>query len=119
MNTDTIGHRLKILRQSDGLTLKAVSIDTNLSVGALSNMENDKNEPSAYALFGLAEYYNVSCDYLLGLNDHIDKNKLELSDVYDNLSSTNKIKLLLGAKKLESREKVQSKVDSLTHQKLN
>lgn len=45
----------------------AKAIDT--TDAAISNWENEINEPKISYLISLAKYFGVSCDYLLGLED--------------------------------------------------
>ena len=64
-----IGERIKELRQEKGvsqLTLaKAVGVDKR----AIIFWEQQVNEPKASYIVGLAKYFNVSTDYLLGLDE--------------------------------------------------
>ena len=67
--------RLKQLRTEKGLTMDMFVYDINLKFGInlnkglVSKWENGINEPSlSYAGF-VAQYYDVSLDYLIGLTD--------------------------------------------------
>ena len=64
-----IGERIKELRQEKGvsqLTLaKAVGVDKR----AIIFWEQQVIEPKASYIVGLAKYFNVSTDYLLGLDE--------------------------------------------------
>lgn len=51
------------LKQSD--VAKAIGIDQR----TLSNYELGKTNPDSYAIIKLAEYFNVSADYLLGIEN--------------------------------------------------
>lgn len=64
---DTIGGRLKRLRLINEASMKDISEMTGISIYALSMLENNKNKPSVDSLLLLAELYNVSTDYILGL----------------------------------------------------
>ena len=83
MSDKTIGEILKYLRQSNNLSQKDVADALNLSVSAISQYETGKRNLSANEILLFADYYKVSCDYLLGkeevnTKDLIDK-KLKLS----------------------------------------
>lgn len=63
------GERLKELRQEKQLGQNKLSELLDLSNASISYWENGKQEPTASALFKLADFFNVSVDYLLGLED--------------------------------------------------
>lgn len=62
----SLGKRLKQLRKSIRKTQQEVAKDLGISRARYSHFENDRNEPDSEMLKKLAEYYNVSADYLLG-----------------------------------------------------
>lgn len=61
--------RLKELRAEKGIGQRNLSEILGLSNSSISYWENCKQEPTAGALFKLSKYFNVSTDYLLGLED--------------------------------------------------
>ena len=61
--------RLKELRQEYGLSQMGLSQKTGLSQSAIAKWELDKTEPSASALITLANFFQESVDFLLGLTD--------------------------------------------------
>lgn len=63
------GLRLKELRTIKRMTQKQVADRLNLSVSAISGYENNTKTPSLEALVDLARLYNVSTDYLLGVDN--------------------------------------------------
>lgn len=62
---DTIGRRLRYIRQKNNMTLTDIKNITGLSTGNLSELENDKFLPSAHALMIFKKIFNVSIDWLL------------------------------------------------------
>ena len=60
---------LKELRQSKSLSQRELSKLTGLSFSIISQWERGKREPSGYCLKILAKFFEVSTDYLLGLED--------------------------------------------------
>ena len=63
----TIGERLKDLRVERKLTLKQLSNEVGISKSALGKYESDNGKDiSPYSILLLADYYGVSCDYLMG-----------------------------------------------------
>ena len=93
----SIQERIKDLRIEHKLTLEQLAEQTGLSKSALGNYENDEfKDISHYALIKLADFYNVSVDYLLGRmetknhsNTVIDE--LHLNDVMIELLKNKKI----------------------------
>lgn len=63
--SDTIGTRLKIIRESKSLKISQVSEKTGISKGNISTIENDKTKPSADALMKLSKLYGVTTDWIL------------------------------------------------------
>lgn len=61
--------RLRELRQEKKLSMKQLSIQIKATDGAISNWENGINEPKISYLVKLAVFFDVSADYLLGLED--------------------------------------------------
>ena len=62
-------NNLKSLRQEKNVGQNELAKILNLSNASISYWENCKQEPSASAIFKLAQYFGVSIDYLLGLED--------------------------------------------------
>lgn len=58
--------QFKALRQGRGLTQQNIADVLGITRGAYANIENGKREPDFATLFTLANYFNVSIDYLLG-----------------------------------------------------
>ncbi len=61
--------RLRELRTEKGLSMKQLAKAINTTDAAISNWENDINEPKITYLKVIAVYFCVSTDYLLGLED--------------------------------------------------
>ena len=61
--------RLKSLRKERKLTQSALGAILNYGYTAISNYESGRNEPSITDLKKIAEFFDVSMDYLLCVND--------------------------------------------------
>lgn len=61
--------RLKELRISENLSQRKLAEMTNLSPSAIKQWENESRVPNAEAVVVLAKFFDVSSDYLLGLED--------------------------------------------------
>lgn len=70
-----IGKRIKQLREEKELSMDLLVYDithkyqVELDKSMISRWENGKNEPSLERAKALAEYFDVSLDYLIGLTD--------------------------------------------------
>lgn len=63
---DTLGSRLKRLREERELTLEYVAKKVGTTKVSISRYEKDEREPKSEMLTLLADFYDVSIDYLLG-----------------------------------------------------
>ncbi|MDF2486598.1 MAG: transcriptional regulator, family [Herbinix sp.] len=105
--------RLKQLRQKNKLTQGELANILNLKPTAISNYESERNEPSFDKLIALSKYFDVSCDYLLGITDSylpvggevLDKDIVELFDLYQQLSPESVIDIKNYAKYLIYKQK--------------
>ena len=62
--------RLKSIRKSKKLTQKKVAKDTKIAERAYQSYEGNEGKPSFEALIALADYFDVSLDYLVGRSDN-------------------------------------------------
>ncbi len=93
--------RLRQLRQKNKLTQSELADILGLKPTAISNYESQRNEPSFDKLISLSKYFDVSCDYLLGVSDAylpvggevLDKDIVEFFDLYQQLSTENALEL--------------------------
>jgi transcriptional regulator with XRE-family HTH domain len=89
--------RLKHLRQKYKLTQEELADILGLKSTAISNYESKRNEPCFEKLIALSEYFDVSCDYLLGVSDAylpvggdvLDKDIVDFFQLYQRLNKEN------------------------------
>ena len=62
-------NRIKDLREDRDLRQLDVAQATGIDQRSLSNYETGKTNPDSYAIVKLAQFFGVSCDYLLGVTD--------------------------------------------------
>lgn len=72
--------KLKELRQLNNLTQKELAQHLNTSEVNYNRYELEKVEPSIKTLINLADYYNVSLDYLVGRHFKDDLGYIEPKD---------------------------------------
>lgn len=61
--------RMKQLRTLRKLSAYALANETGITPAAISQFENAKNYPHCNTLCTLADYFDVSLDYLVGRSD--------------------------------------------------
>lgn len=72
----TLGQRLKQLRETNNLTQQQIAKILNLkSWRSIAYIEADKRGFDQHQLIAIADYFNVSTDYLLGRTDNPEVNK--------------------------------------------
>lgn len=76
-----LNDRIKELRKAFGLSQVELAKALNVSKQCVSNWENDNVLPSIEMLVKLAEYFNVTTDYLLCLEN---KDMVDLSGLSEN-----------------------------------
>lgn len=62
-------NRIRDLREDADLNQSEVAQAIGVDQRTLSNYETGKTNPDSYAIIKLAEFFNVSTDYLLGVED--------------------------------------------------
>ena len=67
--------RLTAIMEERSLTTYRVSKDTGISGSLLGYYRSGRNDPSSENLLKLAEYFDVSVDYLLGRTDKPEVNR--------------------------------------------
>ena len=61
--------RLSSLRENKRLFQKDISEENNISLRTYQSYERGEREPTIDTLIKLADYYDVSLDYLIGRSD--------------------------------------------------
>ena len=62
-------NRLKFLRTEKGENLEKIAKYLDVSIQTISNYENGKREMTPDTIIKLADYFEVTTDYLLGKSD--------------------------------------------------
>lgn len=65
-----LGKRLLILRHKLGLSQRNLAQKLGLNPSTYFRYEKSQREPSIDVLIKIAEFFNVTTDYLLGLSDY-------------------------------------------------
>ena len=67
-----LGERLAYLRRREGISQKELGKKLNISHYTISSYEKGRSEPNDEIKVRIAQYFNVSLDYLVGLKDTPD-----------------------------------------------
>lgn len=65
----SFSQKAKELREYSGLSQKGLSEKIGISAAAIGFLELNENEPKGATVKAYAKYFNVTADYLLGLED--------------------------------------------------
>ena len=91
-------NRIKILREEKGIYQKDLAKLLNVSVPDINYYENEKRSLDTKTAVLLAEYFNVSIDYLLGKSDIRNPKEVNISEAdvafvngIEGLNETNKM----------------------------
>lgn len=82
--------RIRALREDADLTQKELAEKLGISERTLFRYENAISEPTITVIIKLAEFFNVTCDYLIGF----DRDSVEYLSSYkkENVEVKNKIR---------------------------
>ncbi|MBE6804333.1 MAG: helix-turn-helix transcriptional regulator [Ruminococcaceae bacterium] len=72
---DIMKNNLKKLRKEAGLTQISLQMKTGIEQALLSKFENGDRIPPTETLIILADFYNVSMDYIMGRTENPEINK--------------------------------------------
>ena len=72
----TLGQRIRSLRESKHINQKEFAEILHISISTLSQYESDTRVPSDETKIQIADYFNVSLDYLLGISENVDSENL-------------------------------------------
>lgn len=72
---DMMETNLKALRKAKGLTQISLQMKTGIEQALLSKFENGERVPPTDTLIRLADFYDVSIDYILCRTDNPEINK--------------------------------------------
>lgn len=62
-------NRLRELRKEQGVTRQKIADEMLITQRTLARYETGEHEPRLSMVFDLADYFNVSIDYLVGRSD--------------------------------------------------
>jgi len=62
--------RLREIRRAKGISQLRLAMDLNMAQNTISRYETGEREPGINELIQLADYFNISVDYLIGRTDN-------------------------------------------------
>lgn len=78
-------NRIRELREDRDLRQVDVAQATGIDQKTLSNYETGKTNPDSFSITKLAEFFGVTCDYLLGVTERNLINTNEISKEIDDI----------------------------------
>ena len=78
-------NRIKDLREDRDMRQSDLASATGIDQRTISNYETGKTAPDAYALIRLADFFDVSIDYLLGRTSNDLSNKAKRTKIIDKI----------------------------------
>lgn len=79
-------NRLKFLRTEKNESLEKIANYLNVTIQTISNYENEKRDMTPDTILKLADYFEVSTDYLLGKSDIRNPEKIDSDKINIGLS---------------------------------
>lgn len=79
---ETFCQRLKLLRLLNNMQQKDVAKSLGIKPSTYGMYERGEREPSLYTLYQIADFFNVSADYLLGLESNAPQNEKHITMEY-------------------------------------
>lgn len=99
LNKELFASRLRTLRQNNGISTRSLAAAIGLkSHGAIAQFEKGTSLPAIDTLVKLAEYFNVTLDYLVGVSDI----PYPITN-HENISETEELKDHMMSSKLEHK----------------
>jgi len=69
MGSEVFARRLQELREEKGISIRQLASILDMSHVAISYYENEKRVPDIMVAKKFADFFNTTCDYLIGLTD--------------------------------------------------
>ncbi len=97
-NTENFSNNLRVLRKLRHLTQEELAQELNTTRSCISNYENGKRQPDSDIIHLIADYFDVSVDYLLGRSSikmslRSEEELQELEEISDTLHSITRLDL--------------------------
>ncbi|MED4904080.1 helix-turn-helix domain-containing protein [Parageobacillus thermoglucosidasius] len=87
----TFGKRLRFLRKKRNMTQKDLADRFNLGESTIGMYERDEREPSFEFVRQLADFFNVTTDYLLGRTDNPSPPESDIPEELNTLAKINQL----------------------------
>lgn len=93
-NFESFKHKLRTLMDSRGFTMKGLSLELEMNTTSISRYFIDRN-PDTISLWRIADYFDVSIDWLLGRSsskfDSIPEYAQDVANLYLSASDSDKL----------------------------
>ncbi len=82
-----IKNRIRDLREDSDLRQIDVANATGVDQKTLSNYETGKTNPDSHSIIKLADFFNVTTDYLLGYSNYNIKTNNDILNILNNIET--------------------------------
>lgn len=89
---ETIGNRIKSLRIEKRISQLTLAKAIGVGQASICEWENDLHEPTLNGIKAMAIFFNVSTDFLLGLEDEAGA-KVYIKNSFNNFKNTGNFKI--------------------------
>ena len=105
--------RLRELRQKKGLSQSQLADALNISKSAISMYELGKREPDLETLEGIADFFNVDINYLIGKDGSMYYLDPEAAEIAQEVQQRPELKILFDATRKVSSDDLKFVVDMI------
>ena len=105
------GQRLKLLREQNTVTQDELSKHLGVGRPTIAGYETKGKQPSFELLEKIADFFDVSIDYLLGRTDVKSSSELSVEEDLDGYSISNKISKEINELSPESQEELKKLIE--------
>ena len=115
-------HNLRLARENKGISIKSLAEAIDVKPYTISDWEKGRSEPNISNLIKLANYFNVTVDFLVGNTINSDNSLSEIIDLINNYQKTDyadELRLLLEDLSQKNKEKIINVVKSLKKEFFN
>lgn len=77
------GERIALLREKYSMTQEELSLKLGITRASLSHYENNRREPSYNTITTIANFFNVSIDYMIGRTENPHRVSEQMSAAHE------------------------------------
>lgn len=79
--TLTIGEKIRLLRDERGISAAGLAVKTQIGQSTIYVYENDRQLPTAGAIYRICKFFQVSSDWLIGLSESRTLSSIQIETI--------------------------------------